>query len=994
MRTPPPTLRRAIALLALALMVASGWTWQVWSAEANHDIDLALLQDEPQANGADADADLVLEARAVDGGGRMDALLGLRQARIISRALSYLRKRYVDPDRVHPRVMLEAGLQAVAHRVPEMLVATPETAADGTPLSLRLRIDRAELNLNLRPVADLFHLNWTLLEAMRFIASHLPADVAATQVEYVAVNGMLSTLDPYSHMLDPEAYRDMRTNTGGRFGGLGIRILAVDGRLTVVGVIEGSPAAHAGLQDNDQILLIDGEDTVNMSIDDAVDRLRGEVGAPARLMIRRAGWPAAREVVVVRAVIHLKSVESRVLDNGVGYARIKNFQRGTASELGLALTELHRKGGRRGLVLDLRGNPGGLLDEAVRVCDLLMDGGPVVITVAGASRVREIRSANVENTRRALPVAVLVDRRSASASEIVAGALKHSNRALVIGEQSYGKGTVQVPYEIGQGALKLTVAKYLVPGDVDIQDRGVTPDVAMRFISANRDGVRLFDRRRRNTRPSWRRLNANEALPALPSHRLRVVLPQAKADKGKEGAAETAAQLRDQEPIRRAARLLRYAGSGQAATMLAEAQPHIAEMQQADDRALTERLLSVGVDWRPGPRVVNARLRLTLEEPAGGFVVRAGESLTVKATLHNDGDKPLYRLHLVGQSDESTFDGLEQVVGRLGPGAHRTVLLRVWVSRRHVGVRVPVTFIAAQDGTKLQARAVAEVTIEGLARPDLWFRYHLDEGPGNAADPAEAATATNGYLLPTEEARLRVEVRNGGPGDARAVVVSLRSLSGQRLHLETGRTRLGAIAVGQQVSATFPIVGERGHAGAARLGLLQARVELVDGAVGYARRQLLQIPWAASFAVLHGADAAAEALHVRLERWRDQHLARWNRAPVIVLGVGDEATAEPGGAGLFAPLRGDCRVVVQGQARFESNAPQRRFVTVSVGDTKRTYHAGHGKDRLPFEARLALDTGLNRVTIQARAGPELTSQRKLLIHCTAAESEAKQQEKP
>lgn len=996
LRSPPPTVRRLIALLALSVMAASGWAWWVWSVEAAQ-VNGRDRIGEGNSEAADAvDSDLILEATAIDGGGRLDALNGLRQARIASRALSHIRHRYVDPDRVHPRVMLEAGLQAVAHRVPEMLVDAPSRAEDGTPLALRLRIDQAELRLDLRPVDDLFHLNWTLLGAMRFIAVHLPADVPATKVEYVAVNGMLRTLDPYSHMLDPEAYRDMRTNTGGRFGGLGIRILAIDGRLTIVGVIENSPAERAGLQDNDQILLINGEDTLNMSVDDAVDRLRGEVGSPALLMIRRSAWPSPREVVVVRAVIHLKSVDSRVLDNGVGYARIKNFQRGTASELGRALTELHRKGGRRGLVLDLRGNPGGLLDEAVRVCDLLMDGGPVVITVAGSSRVREVRQAGLENTRRNLPVAVLVNRRSASASEIVAGALKHSNRALIVGEQTYGKGTVQVPYEIGLGALKLTVAKYLVPGDVNIQDRGVTPDVAMRFISARRDRVRLFDRQRSSTRPRWRRLDANEGLAARPSHRMRVVLPDSGAKNEGQEKKETAAQVRDREPIRRAARLLQLAGSDKAATMLAEAKSHIAEMQQDDDRALTERLLSAGVDWRPGPRVSNPRLRLTLEEPADGFVVTAGETLAVKATLHNDGDKPLYRLHVVGESDEGTFKGIEQVVGRLGPGAERTVQLRAWVSRRHVGVRVPVTFVAAQDGTKLEARSVAEVTIHGLARPDLWFRYQLDEGPVGAVDPAIAATATNGYLLPGEEARLRVEVRNAGPGAARSVMASLRSLSGQRLHLEEGRTRIGAVEVGRQKATAFAIVGEKGHRGAARLGLLQARIELIDEAVSYARRQLLYIPWATKSALLEGPDAAAAGLLRRLEIWRKSHLGRWNRAPVIRLGQSDGQSPEYAAAGLFAPLRGDCSASLRGEALFESDAPRRRFVTVSVGDTKRTYHAGHGKGRLPFEARLALDSGLNRVTIQARAGPDLTSQRKLLIHCTpaAADSAAQQQEKP
>lgn len=992
--------RWLLVAASLGLLAASAWAWVSWSWEASRSAAAGLVGRAAVAAHSEADrsaetTDLVLEARAVDGGSRAEALRALREVRIASRALSHIRKRYVEPDRVRPRVMLEAGLQALAHRIPEMLVDTPERDVSGEPLSLRVRVGEAELRLDISAVADLFHLNWALLKAMRFIAGHLPEDVPAATVEYVAVNGMLATLDPYSHMLDPDAYRDMRTNTGGRFGGLGIRILAIDGVLTIVGVIEGSPAERAGVAENDQILLIDGEDTLNMSIDESVDRLRGEVGSPARLMIRRKGWSTPREVVVVRAIIHLKSVESQVLDNGVGYARIKNFQRGTATELARTLTSLQRKGGTRGLVLDLRGNPGGLLDEAVRVCDLLMDDGPVVITVADAGRLRDVRSAQPAKTWRQLPVAVLVNNRSASASEIVAGALKHSGRAIVVGEQTFGKGTVQVPYEIGEGALKLTVAKYLVPGDVDIQDRGVTPDIAIRFIAARRDRVRLFDQAdaQRAQRRPWLRLDEHQQLRTRPSHRLLPVLPgprPAAKGVGAEGTAvETASQLRDREPIRRAARLLRYAGSDSGATTLAEAKAQIAEMQEADDKALTEQLMAAGIDWRPGPREGEPRLRLKLAVPADGFTVTAGRTLRVSVTLHNEGDKALYRLHVVSHSDEPAFDGIEQVVGRLEPGASRTVEMVARTSRRHVGVRAPVRFVAAQDGMVLDARDVVTIALRPLPRPDLWFRWQLDDGPSPAAAPAEATVVGDGFLEPKEEARLRVTVRNAGDGPAPKLVASLRSLSGQRLHLEQGRTRLGPLAPQSEVAAIFSVVGERGDhpvpggLGAARadVGLLGARLELADEALGYVRRQRLYLPWAAGPRSPASAGAQAPGMQAlqRIKTLAEHAATQWNRAPVIRLGGPGEDDIE---AGLVAPLRGECLLELRGHALFESSAPKRRFVTVTVGETKRSYHAGHGEDRLDFLSRLRLDTGMNRVTIQAQAGPELSAQRRLYAHCT------------
>ena len=270
--------RGLVVVAALAGLVAAVWLLRASpSPAASHGLASASVA------GAAASASTLPEAVTLSDlplapsteaalADRDAALRALRQLRIDSRALAYLRQRYVDPQRIDPPAMLQAGLQAVAHRVPEMLVRV----VDGPQgRSLQVQMGDEQIEEPLTDLADLFQLNWRLLAAMRFVADHLPLDVPADEVEYVAMNGMLGTLDPYSHMLDPDAYRDMRTHTGGRFGGLGIRILTVDGVLTVVSVIEDSPAWKAGLQANDEILQIDGEDTLNMAIDDAVDRLRG-----------------------------------------------------------------------------------------------------------------------------------------------------------------------------------------------------------------------------------------------------------------------------------------------------------------------------------------------------------------------------------------------------------------------------------------------------------------------------------------------------------------------------------------------------------------------------------------------------------------------------------------------------------------------------------------------------------------------------------------------
>ena len=983
--------RRLVALMALLVVLPSLYALLSYGDEDGLTASTAAtdsqIRETKTSAGTNDVQDLLVQSRGRSPGDRGDALAELRRVKIASRALSHVRSRYVDPQRVEPREMMEAGMQAVAHHVPEMLTEVTRRDDKGVAEGLIMRIAKSSVEFDLAGLTDLYRLNWTLLRAMRFVADELPDDVPAGLIEYVAVNGMLSTLDPYSNMLDPEAYRDMRTNTGGRFGGLGIRLLALDGVLTIVGVIASSPARKAGLQENDEIIQVDGEDTVNMSLDDAVDRLRGEVGAPVRLMIRRKSWPKPRQIVVVRAVIHLQSVEWRVLDYGVGYARIKNFQRGTATEFSKALSALKAKGAKVGLVLDLRRNPGGLLDEAIKVCDLLMGRGPVVITVAGAQRRREVRSARAKGTDETLPVAVLVNRRSASASEIVAGALKHSNRALVLGQRTFGKATVQVPFEIGEGALKLTVSKYLVPGDISIQDRGVIPDIALRFISVKRSGIRRDHAGRQKQRDQsaspQRYANAGKGRP---SHTMQLVLPshrrkQADVDR------ETIAEFEQREPIRRAARLIRVAGSNQASRMLSTAKPHIAEMQAGDDQALSKQLARVGVDWRAGARVPQPKLRLTVSADDINPVVKAGAILRIPVTLHNDGNKPLFRLHVFSRSDDDTLDRMEQAVGRLGPHSSRTVTLQTHISRRHVSTTLPVTLIASQAGRPLDIGQTVTVQMQGRNRPRLSFRYKFDDSQSKNGNH-------NGLLEVGEEASLHVDVRNDGKAKASSVIASLQSLSGQHLHLVKGRVRIGTIAAGEQVTATFPVRGVKKtkqmnstYPGA----LLEAKLSLVDTSVGYRRRARLYIPRG------QGQDAIDLSEEVSAQNTRvtrrvlgllKQAAKRWNRPPEIEL-----LTSELLPASNANIEHKGCDVRVHGRARFEQGQPLRRFVTVSVQGAKQAYQTGDGEEDLQFHAQLRLDTGLNRVTIRAQAGTEVMTRRKLLIHCPERPADEKESPK-
>jgi len=307
-----------------------------------------------------------------------------------------------------------------------------------------------------------------------------------------AVRGMLHELDPHSSFMDVDAYEEMQVDTKGEFHGLGIEITKrKDGFIEVVSPIEGTPAARAGIRARDQIVSICPEDppeswneecrsSKNMSLFDAVQLMRGTKGSKITIEIFRKGFESPQAYTVVRDVVKIVSVSGRVLEPGYAYVRLRAFQERTIQDLERVLADLHEEmaGPFDGLVLDLRDNPGGLLDQAVKVSDVWLDDGLVVYTQGRVGSQRQEFRAHAEHTEPGYPIAVLVNEGTASASEIVAGALQDQSRALVIGQQSFGKGSVQTVYPLeGGSGLRLTTALYYTPGGRSIQEVGIAPDI-------------------------------------------------------------------------------------------------------------------------------------------------------------------------------------------------------------------------------------------------------------------------------------------------------------------------------------------------------------------------------------------------------------------------------------------------------------------------------------------------------------------------------------
>lgn len=318
-------------------------------------------------------------------------------------------------------------------------------------------------------------------EVISLIERNYVEEVKSKDMVEGAIKGMLKTLDAHSSYMPPDVYKEMQVETQGSFGGLGIEITIRDGVLTVVSPIEETPAYKAGLKPGDRIVKVDGEDTSDMTLFDAVKRLRGPQGTSVTVTIAREGVKEPFDVTMVRAIIKIKSVRSRQMEEGIGYVKIRSFNQNTTSELKLALKELESKP-MKGLVLDLRNNPGGLLEQAVEVSDLFIGGGKVIVSTKGRLKSQNMTfSSRGKDSHLNYPMVILVNAGSASASEIVAGALQDLKRGVIIGEQTFGKGSVQtiIPLSDGSG-LRLTTAKYYTPSGKVIQGKGITPDIVVK----------------------------------------------------------------------------------------------------------------------------------------------------------------------------------------------------------------------------------------------------------------------------------------------------------------------------------------------------------------------------------------------------------------------------------------------------------------------------------------------------------------------------------
>ncbi|MEW6776360.1 MAG: MXAN_5808 family serine peptidase [Bdellovibrionota bacterium] len=749
---------------------------------------------------------LVLTPRGDAAGGASS----LSAAQVTTATFQKVSETYLDLGRIDYGKGLQEALRAIEAVVPEF-------EADYEP---GRPVVHAQMNLAKKSFpADSMTSAVAVLDVLKkiygFVQRNLRSEIDPSDIEYAATNGFLTVLDPHSRVLAPEIYQEFQVTTQGSFGGIGIVIGIREEKLTVISPLDGTPAARAGIRAGDRITRIEDETTENMPLDEAVRKLRGEENTVVHITTERDGESAPIEHALTRARIEIESIEGELLSQNVGYVRIKNFQENTSSKLKekLAVLQAQAGGGEafRGLVLDLRNNPGGLLDQAVQVADVFLQSGDIV-TVAGRAS-RDVKRAKPFGTERLYPVVVLVNEGSASASEIVAGAIQNQGRGIVVGSQTFGKGSVQNVFELPQGgALKLTVAEYLTPGDRSIQSIGVTPAIALSPVEVAKEEARILslDNGRREEDLEYH-LSGSAKAVEKPSEFLDFLV-EVESEKRAGDSEEEAEAAPPEEPSGKKldlakdfpaafARRAILAAKGWQRQALLDAVRSILSQERSKQEASIHQVFSRrGLDWSSGKTALPANLDVKFEVTDAAGAVQpaalAGEKRFLRLKVTNRGTSPVYRLVLVTKSDVASLDHRQFIVGKLAPGASSTQKLPVQFPQGIVGRTAEVMLSLRADGGEVLGQQQTAVRIQGKPRPDFSISYRLVDGP-----PAQGVIGNgDGRVSPGETAALEVTVRNVGDGPSESSVLRIYSLSGPGASIPEGQgtVKLPALAPGTQ----------------------------------------------------------------------------------------------------------------------------------------------------------------------------------------------------
>lgn len=723
----------------------------------------------------------------------------LSELRVFNKVVLLVKEQYVEPSRIQPREMLRAALDAVEKNVPEVLVEdvddTTVRVAIGTAAGMEERL------FDIHDVTSLWDVSFRLNAIFRFLEPRIGTDVDKKDVEYAAINGMLAKLDPHSVLLEPRYSQEMKLSTKGEFGGLGIVISIRDGGLTVISPIDGTPADKAGVKAQDKIVKIGEESTVNMGLDEAVDRLRGKPNTPVVIWVMRKGWEEPRRFEMIRAVIRVESVSAERVGD-LAYVKLKQFQGHTAEDVYAGIEKARSKSTAplKGVILDLRNNPGGLLDQSIEVGNLFLKDGVIVVTQEGQAKDgrREVM-ARARNHKVDLPVVALVNGGSASASEIVAGALKNRGRGLIVGDQTFGKGSVQQLYDFPDtSSLKLTIGQYLTPGDESIQSVGITPDVQLTAIRASdKETLNVLADEHTREEDLDRHLDDARTRTSKPVYELAYLAEEVEQAEAERRDASSAF-VEDFE-ITLARKILEAVPASTPLSsvgrdaLLRTAKGVLAETAATEEKRVDGALQKLGVDWSRGPQAAGT-VAVSVVDNAP---ITAGGTWTLTLEAKNTGTAPLHRVRGNTRATLGYLSDREFLFGRIGPGESKRFSIEVKVPKE-LQARRDLIRVAVADDHRALGTVDVPVAITGIDRPRFSYGLFIDDGVGK-----DTTGNGDGKLQIGESVALVVGIKNSGQGAAAEPTALLKNLGGAEVFIDVGRQRLDALAPGSSGVARF-----------------------------------------------------------------------------------------------------------------------------------------------------------------------------------------------
>lgn len=730
-----------------------------------------------------------------------DPSFEISESLLIDSIITIVQNYYVDDSRVDNKVLMESTLRSLVE-------ATPFRLQCGVDKVCQLRSQQESLTVKLSGRYSYDEMMRDSVRVAQFLErnrwkvnSKKPQESGAFQF----LTAMLSSLDPHSNLLTPDEYRDLRQGTEGSFGGLGVVVGMQDDVLTVIKPLPKSPAARAGVNRLDRIMQIDGKNTFGTTLDDLVQYMRGEPGTHVNLFLLREGDLAPRALSLTREIIQVDSVESKIIATDLGkivHIFIDSFSSRTAIELRDALLKAQRdEENIVGIILDMRSNPGGLLDQAVKVADLFLEEGKIVST---QGRMREHENAKPNSYPFDYPLVVLSNSDTASASEIVAGALRDHGRAIVIGEPSFGKGSVQTVFELpGEQALKLTIARYYTPKGISIQNTGIMPDIWLQPVLKNKENWNLLGEfRYKSERYLDHSLDQGKQKVQTPyedNKAYYLVDEEGNQAKGKgkdiplEFAQNYLRELAKKEGVPFPTDRLR--SSYWKASTYAFVKSSLKKLDDATQEWLAQKN---GISWADSTKKQNpdlAKLELAVDLP-DRLVALQGQPVLIPWRLKNKSDAVIPRLSLFTIGNRGNIPTAEVLIGSLSPGQETTGVIRFELRSTPDESPILLRVGLAKGGWPLPLEKAIQVEVKEGEVPKFFVQMKLSQ---------EIGGKVNGVLEAGENAQLEIVVKNRSKVLASLAELKVANLAGRQVRLPLGKRNLGTLEPGASRTISVPV---------------------------------------------------------------------------------------------------------------------------------------------------------------------------------------------